>query len=385
MKKKALILGGAAVIAAAGIFYGLFGRGGDTAEYETRPTVSVEKPGKGDIILYTDLTGVIEARSSAAVQPKMGGEVLEVYFQAGDMVEAGQALCRIDTDALTALKLQMDAAAVSLRNAENSLTRTRALYAGGYVSQQDMEQAENGHENARIAYDTAKNQYDLQVEHTTVTAPISGIVESRTVEPHAHVGTNTVICAISGGEGLQVKFGITEKILSNLSAGDTIEIEKNGTSYEAKVMEIGTMVNSAAGLYDVKAAIPESKGLTTGTRVKLTVVMNRAENVMTIPVDAVSYDGGVPFVFCYEDGIAKKTEIESGIYDARIMEVTAGLTENSAVITSWSNELQDGVEVLTEESVNEEAAPEDSARESSSQADASDNNGVHDGQVKIDG
>lgn len=94
---------------------------------------------------------------------------------------------------------------------------------------------------------------------------------------------------------------------------------------------------------------------------------------MTIPVDAVSYDGGVPFVFCYEDGIAKKTEIESGIYDARIMEVTAGLTENSAVITSWSNELQDGAEVLTEESVNEEAAPEDSARESSSQADASDN------------
>lgn len=34
---------------------------------------------------------MIEPQSKAAVQPKMGGEVLEVYFQAGDRVEAGQA------------------------------------------------------------------------------------------------------------------------------------------------------------------------------------------------------------------------------------------------------------------------------------------------------
>ena len=71
---------------------------------------------------------MIEPQSKAAVQPKMGGEVLEVYFQAGDRVEAGQALVKIDSDALTALKLQMDAAEVSVMDAASNLTRTRALY-----------------------------------------------------------------------------------------------------------------------------------------------------------------------------------------------------------------------------------------------------------------
>ena len=77
-----------------------------------------------------------------------------------------------------------------------------------------------------------------------------------------------------------------------------ISIEKNGTAYEGVVAEIGTMVNSATGLYDAKASIPQSAGLTTGTRVKLTAVMSRAENVLTVPVDAVNYDKGEPFVYC---------------------------------------------------------------------------------------
>lgn len=283
------------------------------------------------------------------MQPKMAGEVLEVYFQSGDVVEQGQVLCRIDSDALTALKLQMDSAAVAVRNAENTLNRTRSLYGGGFVSQENMEQAENSWESAKIAYDSAKNQYDLQVEHTTVTAPLSGVIESRSIDPHDHIKTDTVICTISGGDGLQVKFGITEKILANMSVGDTVELEKNGTAYEGKITEIGTMVNSATGLYDAKASVAEADGLTTGARVKLTVVMSQAKGAMTIPLDAVSYDAGMPFVYCYDQGIARKTVIESGIYDSQTMEVTSGLTEDSAVITSWSNELQDGAEVLLED------------------------------------
>lgn len=366
-----------AVIGAAAFILG--GRGGEE-EYESRPTVSAVHPRKGDIILYTELTGVIEPQSKAAVQPKMGGEVLEVYFQAGDRVEAGQALVKIDSDALTALKLQMDAAEVSVRDAASNLTRTRALYTQGYVSEQTMEQAENADQNARIAYETARNQYDLQLEYTTVTAPISGTVESRSVEPHDHVDTSAQICVISAGDQLQVKFGITEKIHQTLSLDDVISIEKNGTAYEGVVAEIGTMVNSATGLYDAKASIPQSAGLTTGTRVKLTAVMSRAENVLTVPVDAVNYDKGEAFVYCYEGGTARKTMIESGIYDSNTMEVKSGLTEESMVITSWSNELMDGAEVIHDGNTDADSMEDDSVQNGGMEGD-----GTQDGQVTIDG
>ena len=323
-------------------------------EYETRPSVRIEQPQTGDIVLYTDLTGTIEPQSKASVQPKIGGEILEVFFQAGEQVAEGQVLCQIDSDALTSLRLQMEAAQVALNDANNTLARTQALFASGGVSQQVLEQAQNGAQNARISYESAKNQYDLQVEYTQVTAPISGVIESRTIEPHDHVSAGQEICVISGRDQQQVNFGITEQILGNLSVGDGITVEKGEASYEGTVTEVGSMVNASTGLYDVKAVLHQADGLTTGSRVKLTVVMDQALGAMTIPLEAVNYSQGQPFVYCYEDGVAVRTDIESGIYDSEHMEVISGLTPDSQVITSWSNELMDGAEVLPAEDTESE-------------------------------
>lgn len=348
MEKKKVVPAICAVAVCGFLASRFFGGEKETA-FEIRPTVTVENPQKEDIVLYTETTGLVEPQSQAAVMPKMSGEILEVYFQAGDTVEAGQALCRIDSDALTALKLQMDAQAVNLKNAANTANRTSALFADGFVSQEAMEQAENALQNAQIGYDAAKNQYDLQLEYTTVVSPISGVVESRTVDPHDHVSPSDAIATISGRDILQVKFGITEKVHKNLKPGDSVAAEKNGTEYEAVVTEIGEMVNADTGLYDVRASISHSEGLTNGSRVKLTVEMSRADDVLTVPLDAVNYADGVPFVYCYEDGTAHKTEITSGIYDDSRMEVVSGLSADSAVITTWSNEFYDQGGVLLKE------------------------------------
>lgn len=349
-KKKRIILWIAAIFAVGGLVGTVVMRRKPDSSYESRPTVSAVQPERGDIVLYTELSGLVESQSSASVQPKISGNVLEVNFRSGDFVEAGQILLSIESDALTALRLQVESAAVAAKEAAASRERVGALFAGGYVSQQEMEQVQNAEQNARIAYEMAKNQYELQLGYTTVTAPISGIIESRTVDPHDYVEPGSVVCVISGGDGLEVKFGITERSLSNLSIGDPILVEKNGTSYKGIVTEMGTMVNHISGLYDVKAAIHESEGLTIGSRVKLTVVMERAEHVLTVPLDAVDYDGGVPFVYCYEEGVARKKEFQAGIYDSEKMEVKSGLPEGCRVIVTWSNELMDMQEVLLEES-----------------------------------
>ena len=333
MKKRGKILALAAIVVVGAVVLSRCGHKNTAVEYESRPTVRVENPVRQDISLYTDLTGLVEPQSRASVMPKMSGEVLEVYFQAGDTVQAGQALCKIDSDALTALKLQVDAASVALKNADSNLSRTQALFADGFVSQEAMEQAQNSAQNAKISYESAKNQYDLQVKYTTVTAPIDGVIESR-------------ICTISGASQLQVKFGITEKIHQTMELGDSVTLEKNGADYTGTVTEIGSMVNESSGLYDARAMVPDAAGLTNGSRVKMTVIMDHVSQVLTVPVDAVSYDNGAPFVYLYEDGKAEKTEIEAGIYDDENMEVKSGLTSDSQVIVSWSNELVDQGEVL---------------------------------------
>ena len=99
---KGTKIAAAAVVIAAAAFIGYRFLDQEEAEtvYESRPTVTAETPRQEDIILYTELIGTVEPVSKADVIPKMAGEVLEVNFQAGDHVEAGQVLCRLDSDAL---------------------------------------------------------------------------------------------------------------------------------------------------------------------------------------------------------------------------------------------------------------------------------------------
>lgn len=357
MKKKLIVAGAAVVVIAAIAVPKLLKK--EPEVYESRPTVSVENPKQDDIVLYTEVTGTAEPQSQAAVMPKISGEVLEVYIQAGDHVTAGQPICQIDSDALKTLKLQLDAAEVGLRDAQSTLSRTQALYQDGYVSEENMEQVQNAADNAQISYESAKTQYDLQQSYTVVTSPIDGVIESRSVEPHDHVSPGGAVCVVSGQDQLQINFGVTGRIRDNMQVGDQVEIIKNGTSADGTVSEIGSMVNASTGLYDVKATTEKQEDLTSGMRVRLKVVMDQAKGALTIPLDAVSYDDGTPFVYCYENGTAVRKEFESGIYDGERMQVVSGLDAGANVITSWSNELTDGAEVLLENEASSETTQAD--------------------------
>ena len=366
MKKssKRLIAGAVVLLVAAGFVFKLVSGKEEAPQYETRPTVAVQTPVTGDITLYTELTGTVEPVSRASVMPKISGEILEVNFQAGDTVQAGQVLCKIDSDALRTMELQMQSASVAADTAARELARLQPLFDGGFVSQQQFQHAQDAATSARLAYETAKTQYDLQMEYTTVTAPIGGVIESRGIELHDHVSPSAPICVISGGDQLQVNFGVTEKVMKNMNVGDALTVEKNGSTYEGNLTEIGAMVN-ASGLYDAKAAVSQGASLTNGAKVKLTVVMDRAEGAMTVPVDAVNYDNGNAFVYCYEDGTAKKTMVEAGIYDSQNMEIISGLEADSQVIVTWSNELVDGQQVLLDDGQKEESSEGNADQETS--------------------
>ena len=366
MKKssKRLIAGAVVLLVAAGFVFKLVSGKEEAPQYETRPTVAVQTPVTGDITLYTELTGTVEPVSRASVMPKISGEILEVNFQAGDTVQAGQVLCKIDSDALRTMELQMQSASVAADTAARELARLQPLFDGGFVSQQQFQQAQDAATSARLAYETAKTQYDLQMEYTTVTAPIGGVIERRGIELHDHVSPSAPICVISGGDQLQVNFGVTEKVMKNMNVGDALTVEKNGSTYEGNLTEIGAMVN-ASGLYDAKAAVSQGASLTNGAKVKLTVVMDRAEGAMTVPVDAVNYDNGNAFVYCYEDGTAKKTMVEAGIYDSQNMEIISGLEADSQVIVTWSNELVDGQQVLLDDGQKEESSEGNADQETS--------------------
>ncbi|ULR45572.1 efflux RND transporter periplasmic adaptor subunit [Rhizobium sp. K102] len=150
-------------------------------------------------------SGYVVAPDTAIVFSKYEGRVVAVEVEAGDKVEAGQVLVRLDdAGARFALRgakiseraavLALDARNIELAQARSSLTRTERLAGRDAMSAQALEEAKTAFDRAenaalRARQDVAKARLDIdrareQVEALTVRAPISGTV----TRLDAHVG-----------------------------------------------------------------------------------------------------------------------------------------------------------------------------------------------------
>ena len=367
MTKKKIALGicvVAAVAAAGGYFLfsggrrdGMGGNGRDArgaggpggmgtmAQEASVTVVKAANPVTGDLSLSTGLTGTVEAADVVYVYAKASGDVTAVHVKAGDMVTAGQVLCEIDTDQVDSARNSLESAQVNLSQAQNNLSRMQLLYQGGDLSEQEYEQYTNAVKSAQLQYESARIAYDRQVEYSTVTAPISGRVESCEAEVYDRVNQSGQLCVISGEGESRITFFVTQRMMNQIREGDEVEISRNGKLYPGNISEISSMVDESSGLFKVKAELQDTEEIAIGSTVKLNVVTERAQDVMLVPVDAIYYSGGDGYVYRYEDGTAKMTPVEVGLYDSEYAEIRSGLSAADLVVSTWSSNLYEGAKI----------------------------------------
>lgn len=366
-KKKIFIIAGAVVIVAAvaGLILPRVLEGKkEELVAEVPPAVTVEKPEIRTIELSNELIGTIEPDSIVHVTPLGAGEITSVGVKTGDMVSAGQLLCVIDTKQVESSRITSETARITYEDAKKNLDRYSVLYAAGDVAEADYQSLVDKVEMARLQYENAKIAYKIQMESSQVTAPIAGRVESFNISLHDMVSPQTTLCVISGEGGKSLTFYVSERIVGGLKTGDSIRVEKNGTDHTAAITEVSTMIDQASGLFKVKASIPDGDALATGTSVKLYVIAQRAENILTVPVDSVYYEGGNPFIYTYTDGSLKKNAVTVGLADNEYTEIQSGIAAADQVVTTWTSELYEGSKVTIAGGYdNESQAEEDTAEE----------------------
>lgn len=342
MKKRYIVIPIVAVVGIAAVIGYQMLKPEKVSEAVAPPVVRTETPQMGTIELSTGLIGKVEPSDVVYITPKMAGEVTEVFVKAGDMVAEGQQICKIDTKQVDGAKISLDSAAIALQDAKTNLERMKVLYASGDISAQAFEQVQSGVKGAQLQYDGAKLAYDMQVEYSNITAPISGKIESIDMEVRDMVSQQNLICVIAGEGSKAVSFAVTERVAANVKEGDTLRIEKNGSEYTGTVTQVSSVVDQATGLFKVKASVDDEGTLSTGTSVKLYVTSEKADNAMTLPVDAVYYDGGESFVYTFDAGTVHRVPVETGINDAERIQIVSGITLEDKVITTWSPELFEG-------------------------------------------
>lgn len=235
-----------------------------------------------------------------------------------------------------------------------------------------LDQLETAKDNAKLGMDTAAESFEItsnalleeaqasaaaqlnalavsmksavkQLQDTRVTSPISGVIEMKAIDVHDIASNSNPAYVVSNKDSMTVTFNVSSTAIAAMEVGDPVTVTSGSKEYSGAITEISTMVDQASGLFKVKASIENAQDLYTGMTVTLSANTQKAENAMIIPLSAVYYDAGKPYVYLNENNVAVKTYIETGIDNNEYIEVLSGLNPSSLVITSWDTNLIDGV------------------------------------------
>lgn len=132
---------------------------------------------------------LIEASKQATVSAQISGRVVEIKFDAGDFVQKGQVIARIDeretTQALAGSQAQVAQAQANLQNAKATFERSRQLFEKKFLSQAALDKAQADFQAAQAqtqATQAGAGQAAIAHGYATVVAPYSGVVAARLVE-----------------------------------------------------------------------------------------------------------------------------------------------------------------------------------------------------------
>ncbi len=317
------------------------------AEVEAIPVEVVKASRRPVAASYTG-TAALEPRGESQVVAKTSGVALAVLVEEGQSVQAGQALVRLDAERLRLAVAQADA---QMRKLENNYSRARQLVAQQMISANDLDQIKYDLENARAQHRLAK----LELSYSTVTAPISGVIASRSIKTGNFVQINTPIFRIVDDSQLEATLNVPEREIATLRAGQPVTLVADalpGRSFSGTVDRIAPVVDSGSGTFRVITAFEGGDLLQPGMFARIRIDYDERADALVVPRSALLEDQSDVAVFVVRDSKAQRVPVKLGYSEGEWIEVRDGLKMGDAVVTAGKVALRDGsdVQVIGQES-----------------------------------
>ena len=334
--KRIIILLAASLMAAAGC------RNQDqslTADVEI--PVSVQDLKLKPIEEYVNTTGTafpkgeIELKSNIAADyfleknPRTGRP-----WQLGDRVGKGNVIARLeDQEYVNSVKMETNQ--LNLELMESELKKQQSLYEKGGVTLKELKTAEINYENARTTVVTAR----LQLEKTSLTAPIDGvIVDLPYYTQGTHVEAGLTIVKIMDYRTMYMDVQLPEKYIPVIKPGQVVRM----TNYTlpddtiiGNVTQLSPAINPETRTFSGSISIDNPELLMRpGMFVRADIVTNRKDSAIVIPKNIILSRQRGKTVFVVDRGLAVERIIETGLENISEVEVTRGLEKNERVVTS---------------------------------------------------
>lgn len=317
------------------------------------------------VSVVSELTGRTSAALSAEVRPQVGGIIQKRLFKEGDLVKAGQPLYQIDSASYRAAWNEARAAlqqAQALVKADcQKAQRYARLVKDSGVSQQDADDAQStcaqdkaSVEAKKAALETAR----INLDWTTVTAPISGRIGISSVTPGALVtaSQDTALTTIRGLETMYVDLTRSSVDLLRLrkqslaTNSDTMSVSlilEDGTTYSEKgrleLTEVA--VDESTGSVTLRAIFPNpQQQLLPGMFVRARVDEGVMENAILAPQQGVTRDakGNATALVVNKDNKVEQRTLETGETYGDKWLVLNGLHNGDRLIVEGSAKVTSG-------------------------------------------
>ncbi|MEP7100048.1 MAG: efflux RND transporter periplasmic adaptor subunit [Burkholderiales bacterium] len=333
-----------------------------------------------DVPVYRAGIGTVAALQTVTVKARIDGQLDKVGFTEGQDVKAGQMLARIDPRTLQAQLAQVQAQKAkdqaTLANARVDLQRYTKLIAEDASTQQqvDTQKALVAQLEAAVKTDDAQITYaQVQLGFTNITAPISGRVGARLVDPGniVHATDATGLVVINQVDPISVVFTLPEEAFQDVNrainasnaARQTLAVQaypRGGTELlgSGKLTLLNNQIDTTNGTVQLKGSFANpTHTLWPGQYVNVRLVLGQRANALTIPAAAVQRNQDGTYVYAVgADGKTVQTQaITVGNIQDGIAIVDKGLSAGQKVVVDGQYKLKPGATIS--EAARKGAAP----------------------------
>ncbi len=308
----------------------------------------------GNMPVIERTIGTVMANSTVQINARIQGQMIKAYFKEGQMVKQGDILFQIDPRPYQAT---YDNTLAQLATAKAKADRYTRLTAQNAIAGQQFDDAQAEYLEAKAAVESAR----LNVEFTTIRAPVNGKTGAILIQPGNMVAASTAstnatpLVTINEIQPVKISLALPQSDLPRIqemqrTKGLTITVALHnaggGSDIQVPVNFIGNAVTNNTGTIELRGSYDNpDMALVPGQLVDVVVALSEIPNATLVPRESVNTGPDGQFVYAIKDGAAQQVPVkvlfDDGVHDA----VSGNLKKGDLVVTEGQLRIIPGAKV----------------------------------------